>query len=721
MFVRFRFLFLIALLVAALSPIAASADVVVADAGFDLTSSDPSNGGGASSPTEWNGEVDWSATGGRPNPEDGDALNALKPGDVITMSVDFDEGDGIGGVEVVDKDDLNLIPGAPADPGCTIAGAATNVPNGGVLQAYRDISNTYTCTVDNVAAGTPGPTFTVSAADYEFNYLYNFDLCVLGGAIGLGCHNQGQYNGAVEDDCNGVAELCYIRTDMDLSPLASLNETYYVFSEPLAVDDEETQQANQVIEYDVLANDLEGANVDLGGIDWDLDTLGIVTQPTCGIATVVNGKIVFDGEDADDPTNDCVNGDVANIEYTITNEMGCETTAVLSIVITNTAPDAVDDIVDGDPYEPVTFAPKANDVDADDNLNDLSLPDSEDFVITEFDAVSAEGGTVEWDEEAMEFTYTPPADPICGDEADSFTYTLSDQNGDTDTATVTIDIPCPELTATKSADVSEVTVGEDIEFTITVENTSDEDVDLQNIEVVDPEVADCSGTDDGPLAPGDSVEFTCTYTATADDIPTFTNTATVTADLIDTPVELEVEVTVNEDPGATTTGGSTTGGSTTGGTTTGGVSDTGSSQQQQQQQQQGGPITINNNNNNVFGDGSGVPGSHYPRPPASKPGTAGDNTTGRSTTGSGTTGGSGTGGTTGSGTSTGGTTTGRITSGSTTGTSSTPSTTRTTNPPQTTATRTVAFTGSTTEYLLGAGGLMLLAGAVLLRRRPTQS
>jgi CSLREA domain-containing protein len=72
---------------------------------------------------------------------------------------------------------------------------------------------------------------------------------------------------------------------------------------------------------------------------------------------------------------------------------------------------------------------------AEDLLADDTDPDGATLGISDFDAQSAEGGTVSRDDGT--FTYTP-AENFHG--TDSFTYTVSNGNGGTDTATVTITV-----------------------------------------------------------------------------------------------------------------------------------------------------------------------------------------------------------------------------------------------------------------------------------------
>ncbi len=97
----------------------------------------------------------------------------------------------------------------------------------------------------------------------------------------------------------------------------------------------------------------------------------------------------------------------------------------------NHNPDAVDD----------TYATDENtqlNVPAPGVLGNDSDPDGDALTVASYDNTTAEGGTVAMNDDGS-FTYDPPAD-FCGD--DSFTYTVSDGNGGTDTATVAITVNC---------------------------------------------------------------------------------------------------------------------------------------------------------------------------------------------------------------------------------------------------------------------------------------
>lgn len=102
--------------------------------------------------------------------------------------------------------------------------------------------------------------------------------------------------------------------------------------------------------------------------------------------------------------------------------------ATVSITI-DAGPDAVDDSLATDENASLDFT------EADLLAND-SHPEAEAFGITVVDAASVEGGTIT-DMGGGNYRYSPPVD-FAG--TDSFTYTVEDESGGSDTATVTITV-----------------------------------------------------------------------------------------------------------------------------------------------------------------------------------------------------------------------------------------------------------------------------------------
>jgi len=100
--------------------------------------------------------------------------------------------------------------------------------------------------------------------------------------------------------------------------------------------------------------------------------------------------------------------------------------ATFTVTPVNDLPVAVDDSVTTNEDTPVVISVLTNDSD----------PDDDTLTISDYDTFSTQGGTVGCTNAGV-CTYTPPADFNC---TDTFTYTVSDGNGGTDNATVTISV-----------------------------------------------------------------------------------------------------------------------------------------------------------------------------------------------------------------------------------------------------------------------------------------
>lgn len=108
----------------------------------------------------------------------------------------------------------------------------------------------------------------------------------------------------------------------------------------------------------------------------------------------------------------------------------------------------------------------------------------------------------------------------------------------------------PRLTVVKTADESSVVAGEDIDYHLTLTNTSD--APLTDIVVTDPNAPDCNGPV-ADLAPGQHVTVDCTYTTTFDDVGTYTNVATADVAGVTGVPSNPVRTTVTADPSLSVT------------------------------------------------------------------------------------------------------------------------------------------------------------------------
>ncbi|WP_425046091.1 Ig-like domain-containing protein [Primorskyibacter sp. S87] len=213
---------------------------------------------------------------------------------------------------------------------------------------------------------------------------------------------------------------------------------------PLAADDTASTNEDQSVTFDPRSNDS----------DADGDPLSV-----SGTSTPSNGSVSVNANGSLTYTPDANFNGTDSFTYTVSDGQGGTDTATVNITIVavNDPPVAADDTVSTNEDQPVTFEPRGNDSDIDGNpisIGATSTPSNGSVVINA-------NGTL---------TYTPDANY---NGADSFTYTVSDGQGGTDTATV-------DVTVTASNDPPEatndnVTTAEDQQITF---DPRDNDSDL---------------------------------------------------------------------------------------------------------------------------------------------------------------------------------------------------------------------------------------------------
>jgi hypothetical protein len=156
--------------------------------------------------------------------------------------------------------------------------------------------------------------------------------------------------------------------------------------------------------------------------DPESDPLSVtsVTEPANGTAAInPDGTVTY--------TPDASFTGTATFESTISDGNGGTDTATVTITVeddANSDPDAVDDVRTTDVDTPVTLDPRGNDSD----------PESDPLSVTSVTDPANGSATINPDGTV---TYTPDAS-FTG--TDTFEYTISDGNGGTDTATVTITV-----------------------------------------------------------------------------------------------------------------------------------------------------------------------------------------------------------------------------------------------------------------------------------------
>ncbi|TXD92307.1 tandem-95 repeat protein, partial [Gillisia hiemivivida] len=298
----------------------------------------------------------------------------------------------------------------------------------------------------------------------------------------------------------GTTVVTYMATD------ASGNQTECSFTvlvkgTPVAVNDVVSTNEDTSVVISVLDNDS----------DPDGDQLIIVsnTNPTNG--TLVDNE---DGTFTYTPNANYNGPD--SFTYTITDGNEGFDTATVSITVNpiNDAPIAVDDSASVNEDTPVTISVLDNDSDVDgDDLTVVSTTSPSNGTV-----VINENGTI---------TYTPN-DNFIG--SDSFEYTISDGNGGTDTATVTITVNPINDAPIANDDVAEV--DEDNPVTISVLD-NDSDVDGDDLTVIDTTNPD-NGTvvinENGTITytPNDNFNGSDSFEYTISDGNGGTDTATVT-------------------------------------------------------------------------------------------------------------------------------------------------------------------------------------------------
>ncbi len=209
---------------------------------------------------------------------------------------------------------------------------------------------------------------------------------------------------------DGSETFEYTATDSD--GLTATATVYVTITSPVpdAVDDsQDTPRVGDTI-IDILDN--------------DVDVLGVVsiTQPTKGTA-------VLNGDDTVTYTPDPGETGTTTFTYTVENAIGQQDTATVTLTLL-TVPVANDDSA--------TTLRDASPVTIDVVANDTTAPDpGEVFTITSF--VQPANGTVAQVVigDHTGFTYEPDADYF---GQDTFDYTITDEDGLTDTATVTVTV-----------------------------------------------------------------------------------------------------------------------------------------------------------------------------------------------------------------------------------------------------------------------------------------
>ena len=307
-----------------------------------------------------------------------------------------------------------------------------------------------------------------------------------------------------------------------------------VNDDPDAVDDEATvaedSGANTI---NVLSNDSDG--------DGGTLTISAITQGTNGSVAITNG-----GADVSYTPNANFFGN-DNFTYTISDGQGGSDTATVTVTVTNVQdePDAVDDEATvAEDSGANTINVRANDSDVD---NDT---------LTVTAVTQGTNGSVAITNGGADVSYTPNANFF---GSDSFTYTVSDGNGSSDTATVNITVT--SVKDDPDAVNDGATVAEDSGANTINVRANDSDVENDTLTVsavtqgTNGSVAITNGDADVSYTPNANFFGSDSFTYTVSDGNGGSDTATVNITVTsvnDNPDAVDDGATVAEDSGANT-------------------------------------------------------------------------------------------------------------------------------------------------------------------------
>ena len=341
-------------------------------------------------------------------------------------------------------------------------------------------------------------------------------------------------------DFNGDADFTYTVTDGDLtSNTATVTvDVAAVNDAPVAADDSLMATEDTPVTY--TAAQLLGNDSD---VDGDSITIASVTSGTGGTAVLnPDGTVTF-------TPNADFNGD-ADFTYTVTDGDLTSNTATVTVDVAavNDAPVAADDSLMATEDTPVTYTAAqllGNDSDVDGDS------------ITIASVTSGTGGTAVLNPDGT-VTFTPNAD-FNGDA--DFTYTVTDGDLTSNTATVTVDVAAVNDAPVAADDSLMATEDTPVTYTAAQLLGNDSDVDGDSITIASV-TSGTGGT--AVLNPDGTVTFTpnadfngdadFTYTVTDGDLTS--NTATVTVDVAavnDAPVAADDSLMATEDTPVTYT------------------------------------------------------------------------------------------------------------------------------------------------------------------------
>ncbi len=262
---------------------------------------------------------------------------------------------------------------------------------------------------------------------------------------------------------------------------------------PLAAADNITTAEDTAVIIDVLANDSD--------VDGDTLSVNTITQPGNGMVVINPDNTVTYTPDPDFNSTDSLDG-TDTFTYTVSDGHGAQAAAQVTVTVTpvNDAPVAADDTATSPEDGSVIVTVLANDSDVDG-----------DPLTVVFAAVPAHGITIVNADHTV--TYIPTAN---FNGVDSFTYTVSDGHGGSDTAVVTITVTPMNDTPVANNDTAVTT--EDTAVMIDV-LANDTDVDEDSLTVTEV-TAPLHGA--AAINPDNTVTYTPTLNYNGSDSFTYT-------------------------------------------------------------------------------------------------------------------------------------------------------------------------------------------------------
>ena len=407
---------------------------------------------------------------------------------------DYTADDGAGGSDVahvtIDITCVNDAPVATDDDASGTEDTELVTPSGDLTANDSDTEND-SLTVTDVSNATGG---SVVLDEGDVTFTPDEDLCG---------DDVAGYDYTVDDGNDGT-DTGHVTIDLDC-----VNDDPVANDDTVSVDED---SADTDVTADLLDNDTD--------VDGDDLTVSDVSNETGGSVDLDAGVVTF----TPDP-NECGDG-FGSFDYEVSDGNGgtASAHATVDVVCDNDAPVADDDDIDG-----------TEDTDVVMNGNDLTGNDSdtEDDDLTVTSVANVVGGIASVD--SGDVTFEPTAD-LCGDNAGSFDYTVSDGNGGTDEAHVTINLECVNDAPVGVADSGMVEQASGPADYDVLDN--DTDVEDDELSLVDVSVAGAQGT--ASVTAGDEVRFTPN--------PSFNGQAVITYTLTDGDLEAEGTLTVTVGP-----------------------------------------------------------------------------------------------------------------------------------------------------------------------------